>query len=111
MLLQAPTRQVFADLGYASKAADYLKTCATEFDMIPLPSRASQRGDHQGEFLASRLLFLCTYETNLDFGDLFDTKDLIGSLDLVGDFDPAIAAVLISLEPLSPCKQSQWDSR
>ena len=111
MLLEAPTRQIFVDLGFASKAADYLKVCATEADTDLLLSKTSQRDDREGEFLASRLLFLCTYETNLDFEDLFERNNLIESLDSVRQFGPTIVAALTWIEPLSPCRESQRDRR
>jgi hypothetical protein len=59
MLLEASTRQMFVDLGFAPKAAEKLKS-----------------DDREDEFLASRLLFLCTYDTNLNFDELFENNAL-----------------------------------
>ncbi|MCJ1245087.1 hypothetical protein MMC30_002288 [Trapelia coarctata] len=54
MLLAAPTRQMFVDIDYAPKAAERLKN-----------------DNREDELLASRLLFLTTYDTNLDFEEIF----------------------------------------
>jgi hypothetical protein len=52
-LLNQPSRQIFVDLDYATKAAERLKT-----------------GDLDDEFLLCRILFLLTYNTNVDFATL-----------------------------------------
>ncbi|KAG9228762.1 guanine nucleotide exchange factor synembryn-domain-containing protein [Amylocarpus encephaloides] len=59
MLLRAETRQIFVDLGYMSKACAKLK----------LDSR-------DDEFLVSRILFLTTYDTNIDIVNLIDEDKL-----------------------------------
>ncbi|MCJ1288860.1 hypothetical protein MMC34_000391 [Xylographa carneopallida] len=64
MLLDPSTRQIFVVLGYAPKAAERLKN-----------------DNREDEFLASRLLFLTTYETNLDFEDLFENHQLAESIN------------------------------
>ncbi|MCJ1477990.1 hypothetical protein MMC13_006665 [Lambiella insularis] len=64
MLLEPSTRQKFVDLGWAPKAAERIKN--------------DNRDD---EFLGSRLLFLTTYETNLDFEDLFENHQLAESIN------------------------------
>lgn len=62
-LLHEPSRQVFVDLGYAPKVAERLKV------------------DHRDdEFLASRILFLLTYNTNLDFEELINQHQLAESV-------------------------------
>lgn len=53
MLLEPRTRQIFVDLGYAGQAAERLKN-----------------EDSDNEFLLSRILFLTTYECNIDFDPL-----------------------------------------
>jgi hypothetical protein len=53
MLLTAPTRQIFVDLGYEAKACNKLKN--------------DSRDD---EFLASRIIFLTTYGTDIDIENL-----------------------------------------
>ncbi|KAI7715574.1 hypothetical protein KC353_g6000 [Hortaea werneckii] len=63
-LLNEASRQVFVDLGYAPKAADRLKV--------------DNRDD---EFVISRILFLLTYKTNLNFEDLFEHHDLADSIN------------------------------
>ncbi|KAG0645521.1 Synembryn [Hyphodiscus hymeniophilus] len=55
MLLKANTRQIFVDLGYESKACNKLKN--------------DSRDD---EFLVSRIIFLTTYESNIDIQKLID---------------------------------------
>lgn len=63
-LLNEPSRQVFADLGYATKAAERLKT-----------------GDLDDEFLLCRMLFLLTYTTNVDLVDLTSKHGLSKSIN------------------------------
>ncbi|EON68086.1 hypothetical protein W97_07234 [Coniosporium apollinis CBS 100218] len=64
LLLQPQTRQIFVDLGYAKKAAERLKT--------------DNRDD---EFLVSRILFLLTYETDLNFEGLVEQHQLADSIN------------------------------
>ncbi|KAI9791447.1 MAG: hypothetical protein M1833_001524 [Piccolia ochrophora] len=59
LFLKPETRQVFVDLSYAPKAAERLK--------------GENRDD---EFLVSRVLFLTTYDTNLNFERLIDEHHL-----------------------------------
>lgn len=59
MLLKAETRQIFVDLGYMSKACNKLK----------LDSR-------EDEFLVSRIVFLTTYDTNINIEKLIDEDHL-----------------------------------
>ncbi|KAK7517938.1 guanine nucleotide exchange factor [Phyllosticta citriasiana] len=59
LLLKPATRQVFVDKGFAENAAEKLK-CDNADD----------------EFLASRILFLLTYDTNLNFDDLMKNNQL-----------------------------------
>ena len=42
-----------------------------------------QTDNRDDEFLTSRLLFLCTYETDLDFRDIFAKHHLAESLNAV----------------------------
>ncbi len=58
-LLHEPARQTFVDHGYAPKAAERLKV-----------------DDRDDEFLISRMLFLCTYNTELDFEELVSQNQL-----------------------------------
>ncbi|KAL8738381.1 MAG: hypothetical protein Q9181_000803 [Wetmoreana brouardii] len=55
---------MFADLGYAAKAAQRLKN-----------------DNREDELLNSRILFLMTYNTTLDFGELFDDYQLAESIN------------------------------
>ncbi|KAI9794113.1 MAG: hypothetical protein M1835_006794 [Candelina submexicana] len=64
LFLEAKTRQIFVDMGYADKAAERLKN--------------DNRDD---EFLISRVLFLMTYDTNLDFERLIDEHHLADSIN------------------------------
>ncbi|KAG5293071.1 synembryn, putative [Histoplasma capsulatum G186AR] len=59
LLLEPSMRQIFVDLGYGPNLADRLK-----------------EENSDDEFLASRLLFLATYDTDLDFDKLFDNNNL-----------------------------------
>ncbi|KAF2001936.1 hypothetical protein P154DRAFT_463476 [Amniculicola lignicola CBS 123094] len=64
LLLQPPTRQLLIDLGYAPKAAEKLKS-----------------EDTDDEFLLSRILFLMTYDTDLDYGKLANEHHLADSIN------------------------------
>ncbi|KAJ4359795.1 uncharacterized protein N0V89_000351 [Didymosphaeria variabile] len=59
LLLEPKMRQVVVDLGYAPKAADRLK-----------------HENVDDEFLCSRILFLMTYDTNVDFDNLVELHEL-----------------------------------
>ncbi|TQS35799.1 hypothetical protein Golomagni_03768 [Golovinomyces magnicellulatus] len=59
MLLEAGTRQIFVDLGLATKACDFLNNENREY-----------------EFLMSRILFLTTYETDINLEKLIETSKL-----------------------------------
>jgi len=63
-LLNEPSRQTFVDLGYAPKAAERLKV--------------DNRDD---EFLICRILFLLTYNTQLDFEALVNEQHLADSIN------------------------------
>ncbi|RDL40874.1 Uncharacterized protein BP5553_00853 [Venustampulla echinocandica] len=63
MLLKADTRQTFVDLEYMSKACNKLK-----FD------------SWEDEFLVSRIVFLTTYDTNIDIEKLIDEDHLAESI-------------------------------
>ncbi|KAF2098378.1 hypothetical protein NA57DRAFT_66698 [Rhizodiscina lignyota] len=63
-LLNPPTRQMFVDLGFGPKAAERLKV--------------DNRDD---EFLVSRILFLMTYNTNLNFEKLVNDNQLADSIN------------------------------
>lgn len=62
-LLNEDCRQMFVDLGYAPKAAERLK-----------------KDDRDDEFLISRILFLLTYNTKVDFEALSEQTQLIDSI-------------------------------
>jgi Guanine nucleotide exchange factor synembryn len=64
MLLEPKTRQIFVDLGYVGQLAERLKI-----------------QDSDNEFLVSRILFLTTYETRLDFDLLFEKHSLGKSIN------------------------------
>ena len=63
-LLDEETRQLFVDLGYAPKAAERLKV-----------------DDRDDEFLTSRMLFLLTYNTKVDFEELVEQHQLVESIN------------------------------
>ncbi|KAL9605154.1 MAG: hypothetical protein Q9219_000088 [cf. Caloplaca sp. 3 TL-2023] len=65
LLLESSTRQVFVDLGYSVKAAQRLKN-----------------DNREDELLNSRILFLMTYNTNLDFDDIFKNHQLAESINV-----------------------------
>ncbi|PSN73704.1 hypothetical protein BS50DRAFT_597174 [Corynespora cassiicola Philippines] len=64
MLLVPKTRQIVADLGYAPKVADKMKSESID-----------------DEFLTSRILFLMTYDTNLDYEKLVNEHQLAESIN------------------------------
>lgn len=64
MLLNSQARQIFVNLGYSGKAAERLKEPDSDY-----------------EFLLSRILFLTTYGSNLDFDALFDNHALGESIN------------------------------
>ena len=64
MLLEPKTRQMFVDLGCSGRAAERLKS-----------------QDSDNEFLISRILFLTTYECNLDFNPIFSNHALGESIN------------------------------
>ena len=64
-LLNEDCRQTFVDLGYAPKAAERLKI-----------------DDRDDEFLISRILFLMTYNTKVDFEGLVEQQQLADSINL-----------------------------
>ena len=63
LLLEPKLRQTFIDLGYVERAAERLKG-----------------QDVNDEFLISRVLFLLTYDTSVDFSVIFDRGDLANSI-------------------------------
>jgi hypothetical protein len=65
MLLRANTRQIFVDLGYESKACNKLKN--------------DSRDD---EFLVSRIIFLTTYDSNVNIEKLIDDYHLAENICL-----------------------------
>lgn len=65
LLLRAETRQIFVDLGYELKACNKLKN--------------DSRDD---EFLVSRIIFLTTYNTNVDIQKLIDQCHLAENICL-----------------------------
>ncbi|KAL2354942.1 guanine nucleotide exchange factor [Cryomyces antarcticus] len=64
LFLREQTRQILVDLGYAGKAAQRLKI--------------DNRDD---EFLVSRILFLMTYNTDVDFNQLEREHQIAGSIN------------------------------
>ncbi|KAK2850635.1 hypothetical protein FQN49_005473 [Arthroderma sp. PD_2] len=64
LLLEKATRQIFVDLGNGRKAAEKLK-----------------EDNSDDEFLCSRLLFLTTYDSDLDFDKLFSECSLGESIN------------------------------
>ena len=63
-LLDERSRQTFVDIGYAPKAAERLKI-----------------DDRDDEFLISRIMFLLTYNTRVDFEELVDDTHLADSIN------------------------------
>ncbi|KAJ5895124.1 hypothetical protein N7495_006815 [Penicillium taxi] len=64
LLLDESMRQVFVDTGYAGKLAEVLKTNNSEDEMI-----------------TSRILFLSTYNTDLDYKNLIDNHSLADNVN------------------------------
>jgi hypothetical protein len=88
MLLEASTRQIFVDLGYAPKAVERLKVLPLQRQGLAAVAKTEQHDNREDEFLASRLLFLCTYDTNLDFDGLFAHDQLADIINSVGRGSP-----------------------
>ncbi|KAF2197513.1 hypothetical protein GQ43DRAFT_444195 [Delitschia confertaspora ATCC 74209] len=65
LLLRSEARQILVNLEYASKAAEKLKSESID-----------------DEFLLSRILFLMTYDTNLDYEKLVKENQLAESINL-----------------------------
>lgn len=63
-LLNESCRQIFVDIGYAPKAAVRLKV-----------------DDRDDEFLISRILFLLTYNTKINFEELIENNELAQSIN------------------------------
>ena len=74
------------DLGYAGKAAEKLKVPLRAIDYCDVKEvelTGDQNDNRDDEFLASRILFLMTYNTTLDFNPLFDDYQLGDSINAV----------------------------
>lgn len=83
LLLDSDARQIYVDLGYASKAAERMKVKHSK-QMNPSPRPYSVQNDNrEDELLTSRVLFLSTYDTKLDFDDLFNNHQLAESMNQV----------------------------
>ncbi|KAK8432252.1 guanine nucleotide exchange factor [Phyllosticta citricarpa] len=78
LLLKPATRQVFVDKGFAENAAEKLKVGRSPQPQLKLLGVAepAQCDNADDEFLASRILFLLTYDTNLNFDDLMKNNQL-----------------------------------
>lgn len=109
LLLQPQCRQILVDKGHAEKVAEKLKVCMTSTKKLVGATESAQSDNADDEFLTSRILFLLTYDTNLDFDPLVREKGLgdaitqvrrgiIGacrpSLTLGAEHLPALQAVL-----------------
>lgn len=65
------------DKGHAEKAAEKLKVCITSTTKkLVGATEAAQSDNADDEFLTSRILFLLTYDTNLNFDPLVREKGL-----------------------------------
>ncbi|KAI9729589.1 MAG: hypothetical protein M1834_006785 [Cirrosporium novae-zelandiae] len=76
-LLDSNTRQFFVDLGYPEKAAERLKV----YTMAQIPHGKRTNDNRDDEFLISRILFLMTYGTTLDFDNLIELHQLADSIN------------------------------
>ncbi|KAL0256636.1 hypothetical protein SLS55_009031 [Diplodia seriata] len=76
LLLQPQCRQVLVDKGHAEKAAEKLKVCMTSTKKLVGTTESAQSDNADDEFLTSRILFLLTYDTNLNFDPLVREKGL-----------------------------------
>ena len=83
LLLEPKTRQIFVDLGYPVKAAERLKVAHLIQVYIDLRLIRIKHDHREDELLNSRILFLMTYDTNLDFEELFDQHQLAESINAV----------------------------
>ncbi|EKG12872.1 hypothetical protein MPH_09971 [Macrophomina phaseolina MS6] len=77
LLLQPQCRQILVDKGHGEKAAEKLKVCITSTTKkLVGATEAAQSDNADDEFLTSRILFLLTYDTNLNFDPLVREKGL-----------------------------------
>ncbi|KAL5118902.1 hypothetical protein ACEQ8H_003225 [Pleosporales sp. CAS-2024a] len=79
LLLQPKTRQVLVDLGHGPHAAEKLKVRRPSLTTHLLIITQSESIDD--EFLASRILFLTTYDTNLDYAKLVRENHLADNIN------------------------------
>jgi hypothetical protein len=69
-----------------------------------------QSDNREDELLASRLLFLCTYGTKLDFTELFNKNDLADGISIVGS-RPKVRNAVMAHSPLRISPGTQGTSR
>lgn len=115
-LLKPPTRQIFVDLGFGPKAAERLKVGGVFYARATglTPEQVDNRDD---EFLISRILFLMTYDTNLNFEKLVHENQLDDSINAVSCTLRCWNRTLIATEHCSSCqtllqiKSQSFDAR
>jgi hypothetical protein len=76
------TRQVFVDLDFTTKATQRL-TVRRLSKCVESILTYRKNNDKEDEFLISRILFLLTYGTNVDFENLIDQQHLAESINRV----------------------------
>jgi hypothetical protein len=82
LLLKEPTRQILVNLGYAPQLADKLKACTYCSILTSLHLMSHQSDSIDNEFLCSRILFLLTYKTDLNFETLVTEHGLAENINL-----------------------------
>lgn len=80
MLLKEGPRQIFIDLGYVDKAVKRLEVEYITY-LLCVPSLTkSKNDDRDDEFLLSRIIFLLTYTTAVDWTRLIEEQSLAKSI-------------------------------
>lgn len=107
-LLQPPTRQLFVDGGYATKATERLKVGAASKILAEARNTGLMMGqvdNRDDEFLISRILFLMTYDTTLDFDQLNAEHQLADSINKVRT--PSCSRCHRLADRISECRTSR----
>lgn len=88
LLLDSSMRQVFADTGYGGKLAERLKvrislSITSTWDLSLTGPSNLQTDNSEDEMVTSRILFLSTYDSNLDFEVLINKNSLGDNVNYV----------------------------
>jgi hypothetical protein len=81
LLLEPKMRQILVDLEYAPKAAERFKACSSHCRVSDAVLNISQTESIDDEFLIARILFLLSYDTNVDYDRLVNEQQLAESIN------------------------------